>query len=241
MNHNANGFLDALELRDFEQIRPHLKIVTLAHGDMLGETGTPIEQIYFPHSGLISIVVALETGDRIEAAVAGRSGLCGVSAGLGVPVHLNTAIVQMPGVASVIAADQFARAASESESLRTLAFRHTHFMLAQGQQSAACNARHHIPQRLCAWLLRVRDAAGTDELSLTQEFLAQMLGVQRPSVSLVAAELQNRGLIRYRRGDLHITDLEGLKANACECYQAVRKQYERLFHIELNSSAARGG
>ena len=188
----------------------------------------------------MSIVVALESGDRIEAAVAGRSSLCGASAALGVHVHLNTTIVQMPGSASVMPADQFARAASECEGIRNLAFRHTQFMLAQGQQSAACNARHHIPQRLCAWLLRVRDAAGQDELDLTQEFLAQMLGVQRASVSLVAADLQNKGLIRYRRGDLHITDLEGLKANACECYQAVRKQYERLFDIELNSAAARG-
>lgn len=241
MNHNHNGFLDALEAHDLQLIRRHLKIVAMAHGDVLGEAGTPIQQIYFPHSGLISIVVPLETGDRIEAAVAGRSGLLGASAALGVHVHLNTAIVQMPGSASVMPADQFARAASESENIRNLAFRHTQFMLAQGQQSAACNARHHIPQRLCNWLLRVRDAAGQDELALTQEFLAQMLGVQRASVSLVAADLQDRGLIHYRRGDLQITDPEGLKANACECYQAVRKQYERLFDIELNSSAARGG
>ena len=241
MNQNENGFLGALAPRDLELIRPHLKTVALVHGETLAETGAPITQIYFPHRGLISIVVALESGDRIEAAVAGRSGVLGASSALGVHVHLNTAIVQMPGSASVMPAEQFAQAGSQSENIRILAFQHTQFMLAQGQQSAACNARHHIPQRLATWLLRVRDAAGQDELDLTQEFLAQMLGVQRASVSLVAADLQNRGLIRYRRGNLQITDLEGLKASSCECYQAVRKQYERLFEIEQTRSAVRSG
>lgn len=224
-----DDFLHSLSHSDSALLSPHLKAVKFNQGDVLAETGVPINQVYFPESGLISIVVELATGDRLEAALAGRDGVVGGAAGLGGTVHVNTAVGQMPGTCQVLKVSNLIDAARKSETLRSALFRYEQYMLAQAQQSAACNARHQIPQRLATWLLRVQDAAKEDELSLTQEFLAQMLGVQRASISLVAASLQDRGVIRYRRGHVRIVDFPGLESTACECYAALRTQRERLF------------
>ena len=136
--------------------------------------------------------------------------------------------MQVAGSAGTLEVNRLRRLADEIEPFRSLLIRHEQVLFAQSQQSAACNASHSIEARMCRWLLYMRDLAGSDDLSLTQEFLAQMLGVRRTSVSLVATTLQNAGLIRYSRGNIRILDLGRLQAAACECYETVRVQTERL-------------
>jgi CRP-like cAMP-binding protein len=143
-------------------------------------------------------------------------------------VALNTGIVQVAGEGSILDVETLRSLAERSAEFRTALMRHEQTLLAQAQQSAACNASHTIEARLSRWLLWTRDLSGSDALGLTQEFLAQMLGVRRTSVSLVANTLQNAGLIRYRRGRIEITDLDGLRAASCECYGRVKLHYDRL-------------
>jgi CRP-like cAMP-binding protein len=166
----------------------------------------------------------------IEAAMIGRDSLVGGSSALDGKVALNKGIVQIRGAASVLAIDRLRKVADASVSFRTTLIRHEQVLLVQAQQSAACNASHAVEARLARWLLRSRDLSGDDILALTQEFLAQMLGVRRTSVTLVARTLQQAGLIKYRRGKVQITDLEGLRETSCECYETVKIQYDRLLN-----------
>ena len=229
MSTHPNVILRTLSKSDLALFESALSSLAFTNGQVLGEVGTPIDRVFFPSSGLISVVVPLRSGDVIEAGVVGRTDVFGASVALGGRLHVNTGVVQMPGSALVIKADILTNAAGKSETLRNQLFLHDQFILAQAQQSAACNARHDIPQRLATWLLRVRDRAQQEDLPLTQEFLAQMLGVQRASVSIAAGEMQKAGLIRYRRGHIQITDVPGLKQVACECYASLRAQYDRTF------------
>ncbi len=224
-----NAILLALPAKDLAALTERLKPMTLDLGQMLGENGAPIEQVVFPTAGLISVVTELSSGERIEAALIGRSGVLGASVAFGAKIHINTSFVQMAGSALVMRASDFAELFRQRVWIRALLFKNEEYLLAQSQQSVACNARHQIAMRLATWLIRSRDAAEQTSLQMTQEFLAQMLGVQRASVSLVAAELQEEGLIRYRRGHIEIVNEKKLIERACECCQAVRMQYRRLF------------
>ena len=181
-----------------------------------------------PIPGVISLVVALNVGEMIETAMVGRDGVFNASSALDGKVSLNKAIVQLAGMASAIAVDPFRKIAREFEPFRSLLIRHEQVLFAQSQQSAACNASHSVEARMCRWLLRMRDLAGGDDLVLTQEFLAQMLGVRRPSVSLVANTLQKAGLIKYSRGNMRLLNIEGLKEGSCECYGVVKAHYDRM-------------
>jgi hypothetical protein len=158
----------------------------------------------------------------------GRDGVLNASSALDGKVSLNKAIVQLAGVASASAVDPFRKIAREFEPFRSLLIRHEQVLFAQSQQSAACNASHSVEARMCRWLLRMRDLAGSDDLVLTQEFLAQMLGVRRPSVSIVANTLQKAGLIKYSRGNIRLLDIKGLLEGSCECYGTVKAHYERM-------------
>ena len=162
----------------------------------------------------------------------GRDSVVGASAALDGKVALNTGIVQVAGAASILDVAMLHDVAEQSADFRTTLIRHEQILLAQAQQSAACNASHTVEARLSRWLLWTRELSGSDTLGLTQEFLAQMLGVRRTSVSLVANTLQNAGLIRYSRGRIEITDLEGLRAASCECYGRVKTQYDRLLDTQ---------
>jgi CRP-like cAMP-binding protein len=227
---SQNHLLASLPSADFELLRPHLKQIELAHETVLFEAGDTVTHIYFPHSGVISLVVELADGQMIEAAMIGRDSLVGGSSALDGNIALNKGIVQIPGAASVLTVDRLRKAAEASVSFRTTLIRHEQVLLVQAQQSAACNASHAVEARLARWLLRSRDLSGADILELTQEFLAQMLGVRRTSVTLVARTLQQAGLIKYRRGKVQITDLEGLRETSCECYGTVKEQYDRLLN-----------
>jgi CRP-like cAMP-binding protein len=239
MNQHPNHLLESLAPKDFEVLRAHLKPFELVHEDLLFDTGETVDWVYFPHSGVISLVVGLADGQLIEAAMVGRDSLVGGTTAMNGRVALNRTamngrvalnrgIVQVAGMATILNVEALRDLADQSIDFRTTLIRHEQAVLAQAQQSAACNASHGVEARLSRWLLRTRDLTGGNTLELTQEFLAQMLGVRRTSVSLVAHTLQQAGLIRYRRGRIEITDLEGLRETSCECYETVKSHSDRL-------------
>ena len=227
MPQSHNRLLASLPADDFAALQPHLKTVDMRFEDVLSDTGEAVTRVHFPHSGVISLVVEMSVGDMVETAMIGNDGVHNAASALDGKLSLNKGIVQIAGVASVIDADRLRAIADNSKMLRSIIIRHEQVLFAQSQQSAACNASHSVEARMCRWLLRMRDLAG-DDLTLTQEFLAQMIGVRRSSVSLVASTLQAAGFIRYRRGNVRILDVQGLQDSACECYGTVRAHYDRL-------------
>jgi CRP-like cAMP-binding protein len=227
---SLNHLLARLPSRDFELLRPHLRTVEMVQETVLFDAGDAVDRVYFPHSGIISLVVDLTGGERVEAAMIGRDSIAGASSALDGRVALSKWIVQLAGAASILDVPRLRKVAEASVTFRTRLIRHDQALFAQAQQSAACNASHDVVARLARWLLRCRDLCGDDTLNLTQEFLAQMLGVQRTSVSLVAHTLQKAGLISYSRGRIKIIDLKGLRETACECYATVKLNYDRLLN-----------
>jgi CRP-like cAMP-binding protein len=222
-----NRLLAALDPEHIALIAPHLTSIELEQGAMLHEQGERIERVYFPHSGMISLVAVMQQGNAVETATIGREGAVGATSGLG-PRHAFTrAVVQMPGTASQIATSKLQQAVRQSTAIRDIIVHYNEILLAQVQQSAACNALHEAEARFCRWLLQSRDRSDSDIVPITQEFLAQMLGVRRTTVTLVAQSLQDDGLLRYRRGRIEIVDRAGLEARACECYGIVRREIEQ--------------
>jgi len=226
--HSSNQILATLTAADRDALLPHLRVVELPQEMVLFDAGKPVKAIYFPHFGIVSLVVDLASGDMIEAAMVGKDGVVGGSAALNGDLSLNKAVVQLTGRASVVDVDRVRALAESSVVFRTALMRHEQFVLAQAQQSAACNASHAVEARISRWLLRCRDLAGSNDIALTQEFLAEMMGVRRTSVSLVANTLQQAGLIKYRRGHIRVLDVEGLQDAACECYETVKAHANRL-------------
>jgi CRP-like cAMP-binding protein len=219
--------LAALRPADITLLDPHLKEVMLEQGTLLQEQGEIIDRVYFPHSGMISLLAVMRQGNAVETATIGREGAVGAMSGLG-PRHAFTrAVVQMSASASQIAAARFRAAAEKSALIRDVIVRHNEVLLAQVQQSAACNALHEAEARFCRWLLQSRDRTDDNTVPITQEFLAQMLGVRRTTVTLVARSLQEAGLLRYRRGRIEILDRGAMEARACECYGVVRQAIEQ--------------
>lgn len=233
-----NRILRAVNQSHPDLLRNRLKPIDFVHGDVLAESGSRVDHAIFPRSGLVSVVVDLQEGDRIEVAMVGPSGALGGAAIFGATHHTGTAFAQLPGRAWEIRAEDLIDIATVSAEFRQLMFAQEQYLLIQAQQTSACNAKHTIMHRLCSWLLRAQDAAGGGELLLTQENLAQMLGVQRASVSMFASQLQEKGLIQYRRGRLHIADAAGLAAHACECHALLRQQHGRLFAERLDADVA---
>ena len=223
-----NGFLRSLSEHDFEALQPHLKTVDLLPDLTLVEIGQPISHVYFPHNAVVALVVEFQTGERVEVALVGPDSLLGVFGVMGEPVALMTAIVVLPGSASVIEVDRLRVAAKHSKSLQQIMVRHSQALYVQAQQTAACNALHTVNARLSRWLLRVRELSGSDQFKVTQEYIAAMIGSRRNAVSLAAHTLQQSNIIRYSRGHIEIADPEALKRSACECYGELRAQYQRL-------------
>lgn len=189
-----------------------------------------MRHVYFPIYGVISLMTPLVDGAPIETATVGNEGMVGVHAfPRGGPLGNTQAIGQVPGEMLTLGADAFRAEVEGGGKLRSLMLAYTQALFAQISQAVACNASHDIQQRTAKWLLETHDrAGGGDTFELTQEFLADMLGVTRPSVSVSARALQQAGLIRYRRGEITILDRKALEASSCECYEAVRKERERL-------------
>ncbi len=216
-----NELLAALPRRDSRALAARLERVTLHHGTTLFEAGQPIRSVYFPDGGLVSILVPLDGNKVAETAVIGREGMVGLPAFLGATAHPCRAIVQAPGSARCLPAASLRAAAGRSPALRQLLLRYADAFLVQVTQSAVCNCLHPVPQRYCRWLLMAHDRLGTDRLPFTQTFLALMLTVRLAGVSEATGALERAGLIRYRRGELHILDRAGLEAASCGCYRTI--------------------
>jgi len=223
-----NLILQSLSASDLSLLEPHLKPIDLQQQKVLYEAGDTVNAVYFPYTAVVSLVVTLSTGEMIEAAMVGRDGVVAASAAMDGKISLCRAIVQIGGNGSTCPADTLKKAALQSETLHSLLIRHEQTVYAQAQQSAACNITHTVEARLARWLLRARDLSQDDALPFTQEFLGEMLGVRRTSVSLVAHTLQQAGMIKYSRGRIQIVNLEALTETACECYGTIKKHYALL-------------
>jgi CRP-like cAMP-binding protein len=219
----GNRLLAALPDDALALLEPDLRQLTLPQGVVCYGAGEPIDQVYFPHTGMISQLVTTGDGDMVETASIGREGGVGLQCGFGPRLSFTRALVQIPGKFSTISAARFEYAVSRNAALRDLILRYTETLWAEAQQNVACNAIHDGSSRLCRWLLQCADRIGSDQLLLTQEFLAEMLGVRRTTVTLLAQELQKRGILRYSRGRITILDRATLETCACECY-GVAKQ-----------------
>jgi CRP-like cAMP-binding protein len=216
-----NRFLAALPDDAIALLEPDLKQIALPPGAACYSPGGPIDQVYFPQSGMISLVVVAD-GESVETSSVGREGAVGLQCGFGSRLSFTRATVQIPGKFSTISAARFEQVASRHPALRDLIVRHIETKWAEAQQNAACNAVHDGSSRLCRWLLQCADRIGSDQLLLTQDFLAGMLGVRRTTVTLLAQQLQKRALVRYGRGRITIIDRRAMEDSACECYQTIK-------------------
>jgi len=230
LSRNSNHLLNALPDAEREALAPHLKPVAYKRHDILYDVRQEVNEVYFATDAVVSLVVPLSTGEVVESAMVGRDGIVGAGAALNGRVSLNRAIVQIGGEFLVCPVEPLKEALEHHPNLRSLLSAHEQALFAQAQQSAACNAMHVIESRLSRWLLRAADLHGSDEVPLTQEYIAQMLGVRRTSVTLVARRLQEAGLIRYSRGRIKLLDIPALQETACECYEAIKLNYDALLH-----------
>ena len=219
-----NKLLASLPRGDFDRLLPHVSTISLQQGSVVIEAGDEVDQIYFPHFGMLSLLAVLRDGKAIETATVGREGVVGAMAGLGLYKSLVRVVVQMPMACSKIPATHFRTIAATSDPLRNLSIRYNEVLLSQARVTAACNALHSIEARFCRWLLQCADRAASDTVPLTQEFLAEMLGVRRTSVTEVASKVQSAGAISYSRGIIKILDRAALMRLSCECYDTLVDQ-----------------
>jgi CRP-like cAMP-binding protein len=223
-----NRILAALSPDEYERLSPHFDYVELPHGQVLIASDEPIRDVYFPNDALISLVTQLINGSTVEACVAGREGMAGLPVVLGVDSTPTQSVVQIPGTAIKIKAKVVRDAFGRGGQLQSRILRYTHALFIGVSQNAACNAQHRIEARLARWLLTSSDAVEADELPLTQEFIATMMGVRRAGVTCAALILREEGLIHYNRGYIRLIKREGLEAVACECYRVIKEQFNLL-------------
>jgi CRP-like cAMP-binding protein len=223
-----NRLLAELPPEEDAQLRPHLERVSLGVKDVLYEPYQPIPSIYFPETGVLSIVAIMGDGKTSEVGLVGPEGMLGLPVFLGGETSPRRAFAQVPGESLRMTAAVFTAVLPRAGTLMRRLQRYTQALFTQVSQSAACNTLHETAPRCCRWLLMTHDRVGGDEFLLTHEFLAAMLGVRRASVSAVAAALQRAGLVRYRRGQVTIVNRPGLEAAACECYRIIATEYDRL-------------
>ena len=226
-NNHRNRILRLLSSEELERLGKHLEPVALHFKEPLHEQGKPIKHLYFPNSGVISLVTDVNDGQPVETGTIGREGVAGIGAFLGMRNATGRAFCQIPGDAVRLSCEAMEAEVNRGGSLGPVLRRYTNALMAMLAQGAACNRSHALEQRMCRWLLMTRDRVDSDDFPLTQEFLASMLGVRRPSVSLVGATLQRAGLIKYSRGRITILDRRGLEEASCECYAFVQDQFEK--------------
>jgi CRP-like cAMP-binding protein len=223
-----NHILASLPQEEYERLAPHMEPVELSHGQIIQQAGGRITHVYFPEGSMTSLVSRTPEGQSVEVGVVGFEGMVGVSAVLGVETSPHEMIVQVPDGARRLAVpallDEFKRAGSLHDKL----LRYTQGLLLQTSQVAACNQLHSVSERLARWLLMSYDRCECEELPLTQEFLALMLGVRRAGVTEAALVLQAEGLISYRRGHIRIANREGLERHSCDCYEVVKAEFDLL-------------
>jgi CRP-like cAMP-binding protein len=222
-----NRILRQLSADELKSVQPWLTPMALRSGVVVHAAGQSLAQVYFPLSGMISLLAVMQSGEQIETGIVGADGLVGGDAAIN--GHLfGQMTVQIDGDALTMPKARFVDAYLRHPHLRNLVDRYQSILLVQAQQNAACHALHSVRSRLCRWLLQSQDMIGSDTFSLTQEFLSHMLGVRRNTVSVEAHAVQEAGLIRYRRGNITILNRDGLEDCACECYSTIRAETDKL-------------
>jgi len=220
---SKNLLLAALPENQYQRLLPHLEPFALDHGKVLYEIGEPINYCYFPFDAVVSLVTQMEDGKIVEVGLVGNEGMTGLPFLLGQKKSAERAIVQIPNGGVRANADVVLKEFMRGEGLHAILLRYLNSLLRQVAQTAACNASHTIEERLSRWLLMCHDRVASDQINLTQEFIAEMLGTRRATVNVGAINLQSAGLIKYNRGRIQIMDRPGLEGFACECYAAVRR------------------
>jgi CRP-like cAMP-binding protein len=224
----ANRLLAALSDADRSRLDPHLTLLPLTLGEVLNESGSLLDHVYFPTTSIVSLLYAMADGASAEIAVVGNDGMVGVSLFMGGETTLNRAVVQSAGHAyrlqGKVLKDEFTRAGA----LQHVLLRYTQALLTQMAQTAVCNRHHSTDQQLCRWMLLSLDRLSSNELIMTQELIANMLGVRREGVTVAANRLQDAGLIQYSRGRIAVLDRPGLELRTCECYSVVKRECDRL-------------
>ena len=225
---HQNHLLDALPADDYDRLAPHLELIPMGLGDVLYESGAELRYVYFPTTSIISLLYVMEDGASAEIAIVGNEGILGISLFMGGETTPSRAVVQSAGHAFRLKAELLKNEFGRYGPTMHLLLRYTQAMITQMAQTAVCNRHHSVDQQLCRWLLLSLDRLTSNELSMTQELIANMLGVRREGVTEAAGKLQDAGLIRYQRGRITIVDRPGLEARSCECYQVVKTEFDRL-------------
>jgi CRP-like cAMP-binding protein len=223
-----NHLLAALPPAEFERLSPHLGLVPLRLGEILYEPGGQMQHAYFPTTSIVSLHYVMESGASAETAGVGNEGVVGISLFMGGDTTPSSAVVQTAGHAYRLAGRLLKQEFNRAGPMQHLLLRYTQALITQMIQTAACNRHHSVEQQLCRWLLLTLDRLPSRELVMTQELVASMLGVRREGITMAAGNLQQAGLIRYRRGHIAVADRAGLEARACECYAVVKKELGRL-------------
>jgi CRP-like cAMP-binding protein len=223
-----NHLLAALPVDEYARLSPHLELITLPLGDSVCEPGIPMRHVYFPTTAIVSLLYVMEDGASAEIAVVGNEGIVGISVFMGGETTTSRAVVQSAGHAYRLRGQLLKDAFFHAGPMQHLLLRYTQALLTQMAQTAVCNRHHSVDQQLCRWLLLSLDRLPSNELIMTQELIANMLGVRREGVTEAAGKLQQAGLIHYRRGKITVVDRPGLEARVCECYAVVKKEFDRL-------------
>jgi len=227
----GNAILARLGRGEHRRLSRHFERVSIKFNETLYEPHDDIQYVYFPETGVISLVTVLDRGGMVETGIVGHEGMVGLSVVLGMPSSPGRAVCQIGGEGTRLKAAVLSEERRRSGALNEVLLRYVYAMMAMVSQGAACNRAHSVEARLSRWLLMTHDRVDGDELALTQGFLAIMLGVHRPSVNLAGAALQTAGLIQYTRGKITITDRSGLERAACECYGKIKAEYARALTI----------
>jgi CRP-like cAMP-binding protein len=223
-----NRLLAALPSGEIEHLGPYLEPITFALGEVVYESGGHMKYLYFPTNSIVSLVYTMEDGSTVEMGLAGNEGVVGIALFMGGETTPNRGIVQIAGSAFRMKATILQEEFKRGGVLQHLLLRYTQALITQISQTAVCNRRHSLEQRLCRWLLLCHDRMESNELLMTQEFIANMLGARRESVTVAACHLQDAGLIHYSRGHITILNRRGLEAAVCECYRVVKNEFDRL-------------
>ena len=228
MDFRSNDLIAVLPKAERERWLAHLEPVPMPLGAVLYESGSSLSHVYFPTTSIVSLLYVMEDGSSAEIAVVGREGIVGVSLFMGGASTPSRAVVQSAGSGFRLSADLLMEEFNRAGPVMHLLLRYTQALITQMAQTAVCNRHHSLDQQLCRWLLLSIDRLDSNELTMTQELIANMLGVRREGVTTAAGHLQAAGLIRYQRGRIHVLDRRGLEQRCCECYGVVQKEYERL-------------
>jgi CRP-like cAMP-binding protein len=223
-----NHLLAALPVPECERLYPHLELVPLPLGEVLYESGDQLQHVYFPILSIVSLLYVMADGASAEIAVVGNEGIIGIALFMGGETMPNRAVVQSAGHAYRLKGQLLKEEFNRAGELQHLLLRYTQALLTQMSQTAVCNRHHSVDQQLCRWLLLSLDRLPSNQLTMTQELIANMLGVRREGVTEAAGKLQSDGLINYSRGRITVLDRPRLEARACECYQVVKTEFDRL-------------